>query len=68
MPTLTRIRSSTLNERNRMKSLATHFLTNVTELKVPLQKVTVVNQPGIEGKGRRWCPLLLYRYLVGLIV
>jgi len=33
-------RSSTLNERNRTESSATHFLTNGTELKVPLQKVS----------------------------
>ena len=40
MPNLTRSRSSTLTERNRTKSSATHFLTNGTELKVPLQKVS----------------------------
>jgi len=40
MPNITRSGSATLNERNRIKSLATHFLTNGTELKVPLQKVS----------------------------
>ena len=31
---------ATLNERNRTECPATHFLTNGTELKVPLQKVS----------------------------
>ena len=33
-------RSSSLNKRNRTMSSANHFLTNGTELKVPLQKVS----------------------------
>ena len=40
MPNLTRKKSSTYNKRNRAKSPATHFLTNGTELVVPLQKVS----------------------------
>ena len=40
MPNLTRSRSSTLNERNRTRSSANQILTNGTELKVPLQKVS----------------------------
>jgi len=40
MPDLIRSRSTTLNERNRTKSSANHFLTNGTELKVPPQKVS----------------------------
>ena len=40
MPNLARCGSATLNERNRTKSSATNFLTNGTELKVPLQKVS----------------------------
>jgi hypothetical protein len=40
MLNLIRSGGATLNERNRTKSSATHFLTNGTELKVPLQKVS----------------------------
>ena len=40
MLNLIRSRGATLNERNRTKSSATHILTNGTELKVPLQKVS----------------------------
>ena len=40
IPDLSRSGSAILNERNRTKSSTTHFLTNGTELKVPLQKVS----------------------------
>ena len=51
---LIRSGGATLNERNRTKRSATHFLTNGTELKVPLQKVSepTANQPGTEGEGK----------------